>query len=166
MPTPHHIISPMKTILAILTLSFLVASAHAGPMESAMKAALKGPERKKLKVFDHRFNVKPVESVRDGARIIVNGHISHHLPFRPDDQVYYRIIKEGDKVIKVERNINQGGWAGIAAPIVAAVGTYLTGVPIPPNEVEKVGRAIGKAQDGSWEGACDAIIANVALRVQ
>ncbi len=156
----------MKKILSILTLCFLVASAHAGPMEDAMKAALKGPEKKKLKVFDHHFNVKPVEIKRDGARIIVNGQISHHLRWRRDDQVYYRIIKEGDKVIKVERNINRGGWAGIAAPIVAAVGTYFTGVPIPPDEVEKVGRAIGKVQDGSWEGACDAIIANVAIRVK
>ena len=155
----------MKKLLSIMTL-LMVIVAQAGPMENAMDAALKGPEKKKLKVFDHHFNVKPIEINRQGGRIIVNGHISHHLRWRRDDQIYYRIIKEGNKIIKVERDINRGGWAGLAAPFVAAAGTYFTGKPIPPGEVEKIGRAVGKAVDGSWEGACDAIIANVALRVK
>ena len=149
-----------------MLLCFAVTIAYAAPMDDAIKAAIDGPQKKKLKVFDHHFNIKPVEIKRDGDRITVNGHISHHLRWRRDDQVYYRIIKDGNKVIKIERDINRGGWAGMAAPIVAAVGTYLTGVPIPPGEVEKVGRTIGSAVDGSWEGACDAIIANVALRVK
>jgi hypothetical protein len=142
------------------------ANTYAASMEDAMRAALQGPEKKKLRIFNHQFNVKPIEISREGNRIIVNGHISHCLRFRRDDQIYYRIIKEDDKIIKLERDINRGGWAGIMAPIISATGTYLTGVPIPPDQVENIGRSIGKAIDGSWEGACDAIIANVAIRVK
>jgi hypothetical protein len=134
-------------------------------MEQAMTAALQGPQKKKLKVFGHHFNVKPVEISREAARVTVNGHISHHLGwFRRDDQVYYLIVKEGDVIRKVERRIGRGGWAGLAAPIVAVVAAYF-GTPVPPGDVEKVARAIGSAVDGKWEAACDAIIANVALRV-
>lgn len=156
----------MKTLFVFFALCLSAISAYAGPMEDAVKAAIEGPEKKKLKVFDHHFNVKPVEIHREENRTIINGHISNHLRFRRDDQIYFRIIKNGNKVLKIERDINRGGWAGIAAPIVSAAGTYLTGTPIPPGEVENIGRALGKAVDGSWEGACDAIIANIALRVK
>jgi hypothetical protein len=156
----------MKTLVTLLVACLFTSIAHAGPMDDAMTAALKGPEKKKLKVYDHHFNVKPVEIKREGSKIIVSGHISHHLRWRRDDQVYYQIVKKGNKVISVKRQMARGGWAGVAAPIVAAAGTYLTGKPIPPDKVEAIGRAIGRAQDGSWEGACDAIIANVALRAK
>ncbi len=157
----------MKTMLSIFLLCVLNGLVSAGPMEDAMNAALTGPEKKKLKVFDHEFNVKPVEVKRTETEIIVNGHISHHLRFRPDDQVYYHIVKKGNTIVKLERNIARGGWTGIVAPIASSLGTYLTGgTPIPPDRIEAIGRSIGKAVDGTWEGAADAIIANVAIRVK
>lgn len=156
----------MNTLLTLLAACLFTSMAYAGPMEDAMKASFRGPEKKNLRIYDHGFNVKKVEIKREGAKITINGHISHHLRWRRDDQVYYQIVKKGDKVISVKRQISRGGWAGIAAPIIAAAGTYLTGTPIPPDKVEAIGRAIGRAQDGSWEGACDAIIANVALRAK
>jgi hypothetical protein len=139
--------------------------------EDAMKAALRGPEKKKLKIFDHHFNVKPVEISRDTpskGQITVIGQISHHLSLKPDDQMYYRFTKDvyTNKIIgDIKREINRGGYAGIAAPFIAAAGTYLTGHPIPPDKVEEIGRALGKVVDGSWESAADFIIGNVALRV-
>jgi hypothetical protein len=134
-------------------------------MEEAVNAALYGPEKKKHKVYDHEFNVKPIEVQREGDALYVNGQISHCLRWRRDDQVYYRFTKQSDTVTGLEIDINRGGWAPIAGPIAAAVGTYLTGTPIPPEEVIEIGQAIGRVQDGSWEGACKAIIVNVTLRV-
>lgn len=159
----------MKTLLAVIIASLVTASlaqAKDDPIAVAMRAALYGPEVKKLKVYGHKFNVKPVTIQRDRTGIIVNGQISHHLRFRPDDQVYYIISKSGNRVSSVSRKIARGGWAGIVAPIASVVGSYFTGVPIPPDKIETIGHAIGRAQDGSWEGASDAIIANVALRVR
>jgi hypothetical protein len=151
-----------------LVLAGFARNAAAGPLEEAMRAAMRGPEKKKLKIFDHHFNVKPVERQQNtpkNGQVTAIGHLSHHLSGRSDDQIYYRIVKEGDRIILIDRQITRGGWAPIAAPIIAAAGTYLTGAPIPRGQVEAIGRSLGKAVDGSWEGAADFIIANVALRL-
>lgn len=161
----------LNLVVALVTAALVLTAAsvaYAGPMEDAMQAALRGPERKKLKIFDHEFNVKRVEIQRDVPRrgqITVIGHISHHLSMRPDDQVYYRIVKEGNRILSVQHRINRGGFAGLVAPIIAAAGSYFAGVPIPADKVESIGRALGRAVDGSWESAADFIIGNVALRV-
>jgi hypothetical protein len=159
------IIGALFTLTLTLTLP-LTVHANSGPIETAVQSALNGPEKKKIKIFDHEFNIKQVEIIREGDRIIASGQISHVLRFRRDDQVYYRIIKEGDKIIEVSRDINRGGFAGVAAPILAAGGSYFTGTPIPPDEVEKVFRALGNAVDGSWESAADFIISSIALRLK
>ncbi|MEJ9127221.1 methyltransferase, partial [Bacillus cereus] len=67
-------------------------------LETAVKAALYGPEVKKIKVFEHEFNVKPIEVVDlGGGKKYVKGQISHHLSFRPDDQLYYDFtVKDGE----------------------------------------------------------------------
>lgn len=154
----------MKVLVCGLIVAMLAGTASAG-MNKAVKAAIDGPAIKKEKVYDHEFNIKKAEKTTEGSRLIVTGHISHHLRWRPDDQVYYTIVKEGNKIISIDRKINRGGLAPIAAPIVAAIGTYLTGTPIPPEQVEEVGRAIGAVVDKKWETASDAIIANIALRI-
>ncbi|PEA56876.1 methyltransferase, partial [Bacillus thuringiensis] len=49
-------------------------------LETAVQAALNGPEVKKIKVFEHEFNVKEIEVVdRGAAGKDVYGQISHHL---------------------------------------------------------------------------------------
>ncbi|MDR4210561.1 methyltransferase, partial [Bacillus thuringiensis] len=49
-------------------------------LETAVQAALNGPEVKKIKVFEHEFNVKEIEVVNLGAgKKYVKGQISHHL---------------------------------------------------------------------------------------
>jgi hypothetical protein len=155
--------------LASLSLAFFAASAEpasAEPLDDAWKAASQGPEVKKLKVYDHEFNVKPYSRTVDGKKVIINGQISHHLSRRPDDQVYYTIVLKDGAVVDVQRRVDEGGLAPLAAPILAAAGIYFTGTPIPPDQVETVLRAVGKAQDGSWLGAADTIIANIALRAK
>jgi hypothetical protein len=157
-------IQRFMSIIASLLLGF-TAVASAGPVESAMIAALVGPEHKKLKIFDHEFNVKPISEIDSIAETTyISGQISHHLSWRRDDQVYYTIVKENGVVTSIDRKINRGGWAPILAPIVSAVGGYF-GVPIPPEQVEEVGRLLGNLVDGSWESVADYLIAQIALRV-
>jgi uncharacterized protein with LGFP repeats len=134
-------------------------------MSDAVKAALFGPERKKLKIYDHEFNVKPAQPEKQGNRLLVNGQLSHHLSFRPDDQVYYVITIEDAAIKHVTREISRGGAAPLAAPIVSAVSAYY-GAPIPPDKAEEVGRALGGIVDGKWETAAQIIIANIALAFQ
>lgn len=139
-----------------------------GSFAAAMKAALCGPEHKKLKIFDHKFNVKPAEIIRQGNKITVVGQISHHLTARRDDQVYYRITKEGNTVKDIQVNIERGGWSPVAAPILSALSTYMTGgsITVPSNKIEVVGQSLGRVIDGSWEQVAQFLIVNIALRAR
>lgn len=154
----------MKSLIAVLCLCMYAMPASADNIERALKAALEGPEVKKLRIHGHEFNVKPVSIKVEGKKITVGGHISHHLSWRPDDQVHYTIQIEDRKILDINTEIDRGGWAGIAGPVGTAVGAYF-GVPIPPKAITEAGRAAGKLIDGSWEGACRFIIFNVGLRV-
>ncbi|SHL23904.1 hypothetical protein SAMN04487918_1011834 [Bacillus sp. bc15] len=79
-------------------------------LETAVQAALNGPEVKKIKVFEHEFNVKEIEVVNLGAgKKYVKGQISHHLSFRPDDQFYY------------EFTVQDGSWEHAAQSIATVV---------------------------------------------
>lgn len=158
----------MKTKLfsVVLLLSLFASVAEAGGLKEALKAALKGPQDKGIKLYDHGFNVKPVERIKDGDKLTVSGHMSHKLRWRPDDQIYYIIRKEKGVIKKVEIKFNRGGLAPIAAPFVSALGAYLGGVTVPPDEVEKVGRKLGALVDGKWETACQILIAEIAIRVE
>lgn len=134
-------------------------------MAEAVEAALYGPERKKLKVLDHEFNVKQAEMNKKNNRLVVNGHISHHLSARPDDQVYYIITIENAAITEVKTDIARGGLAGLAGPVGSAIGAYF-GVPIPADKVTSIGRELGRVFDGSWEKAAEIIIANIAMAFQ
>lgn len=136
----------------------------AGNFETAMKAALQGPEKKKLKIFDHEFNVKPVEVSQQDKQTTVIGQISHHLSFRKDDQVFYRIVKEDNEVKDIKVEISRGGAAPFVAPLISGLAA-LKGVSIPPDKIEAVGQQLGKAIEGKWEDTAQFLIANIALRV-
>lgn len=133
-------------------------------IERAMKAVFKGPEAKQLEVMDHEFNVKPASISRNGKRRTANGQISHHLSFRKDDQVYYTIVKEGDVVKTQEVRIARGGASPLVAPLISAASAYL-GKPVPPAQVEEVGRGMGKLIEGSWDEVAQLLVANVAIRL-
>lgn len=59
----------------------------------AVKAALHGPEVKKLKLAgDHEFNIKPFHAREDGASTVtVGGQISHCRSPWADEQIHYVI---------------------------------------------------------------------------
>jgi hypothetical protein len=134
-------------------------------VQRAIDAAFNGPEVKKLKIFDHEFNIKPMEIIREGDSETARGHISHHLSFRPDDQVYFTIDKVREVITRIDVKINRGGYTSIIAPIASALGTYFTGVPIPPDKVEEVGRSLGTVIDGRWDSVAHYLIAEFALRL-
>ncbi|EOQ10167.1 hypothetical protein [Bacillus cereus] len=134
-------------------------------LDLAVQAALVGPEVKKLSVFDHEFNVKPAYISKVGDKTLVNGQISHHLSFRPDDQLYYRFVKENGEIKDLEIKIDRGGWTKIAAPIGAILAAY-NGLPIKPDLLEKIGQQLGGVIDGKWEYAAEAIVAAIGLYVE
>jgi len=137
-------------------------------LESAMKAALAGPEKKKLKLGSHEFNIKPVRVTRSNGSIHVSGQkghqISHHLTMRADDQVYYSFDKNGDVVSNLKVEIEKGGTLktlrDVGAIILAAKELYdlTAGKSDAATDAEAL-------LDGSWEGEAKFIIANVAARV-
>lgn len=133
-------------------------------LETAVKAALYGPEVKKIKVFEHEFNVKPIEVVDlGGGKKYVKGQISHHLSFRPDDQVYYEFtVKDGEVLGTPQYHIDRGGFTPIAAPLLSIIAAY-NGIPINPNDLNTIGQQIGKVIDGSWEHAAQSIATVVSL---
>ncbi|MDC8006035.1 hypothetical protein POV27_18430 [Aureisphaera galaxeae] len=111
-----------------------------GVPEKAMKAAIDGPEAKKLKISEvgsskkHEFNVKPVSmSVNCDGEFIVYGQISHCLKFRKDDQCYFLFKKKRTAVTPSSPNKmivekKDGGLVktitGPLKPIGIAVGAY------------------------------------------
>ncbi|CDN39419.1 unnamed protein product [Bacillus thuringiensis DB27] len=134
-------------------------------LDKAVQAALLGPEIKKLKVFDHEFNVKTAYISKLGNQTVVNGQISHHLSFRLDDQVYYRFVKEDGVIKNLEIKIDRGGWTKITAPIGAIIAQYF-GVPITPDLLSQIGQQLGVLTDGKWEYAAEAIVAAIGLYVE
>ncbi|MED3157301.1 methyltransferase [Bacillus thuringiensis] len=132
-------------------------------LETAVKAALYGPEVKKIKVFEHEFNVKPIEVVDlGGGKKYVKGQISHHLSFRPDDQLYYKFTKKDGEVTGFEFHIDRGGWTPIVAPLLSILAAY-NGIPVNPNDLNSLGQQLGKVIDGSWEHAGQSIATAVSL---
>ncbi|PEO00750.1 methyltransferase [Bacillus cereus] len=134
-------------------------------LDKAVQAALLGPELKKLKIFDHEFNVKPAYISKMGNKTLVNGQISHHLSFRLDDQVYYRFIKENGEVKNPEIKIDRGGWTKITA-LIGAIITQYFGIPITPDVLSQIGQQLGALTDGKWEYASEAIVAAIGLYVE
>ncbi|EEM44302.1 methyltransferase [Bacillus cereus] len=134
-------------------------------LDKAVQATLLGPEIKKLKVFDHEFNVKPAYISKKDNQTVVNGQISHHLSYRLDDQVYYRFVKENGEIKNLEIKIDRGGWTKITAPIGAIIAQYF-GVPITPDLLSQIGQQLGALTDGKWEYASEVIVAAIGLYVE
>jgi hypothetical protein len=85
-------------------------------LNEAIQAALEGPERKDIKINTHNFNVKPVTRDEHDGELHVWGQISHKLTVRPDDQIFYHIVKKDGAILTTDINVNKGGWQKIAGP--------------------------------------------------
>lgn len=134
-------------------------------MDIAVQAALVGPEIKKLNVLGHEFNVKPASISKKNNLTVVNGQISHHLSWRPDDQLYYRIDIENGEVKQVEIKIDRGGWTSLSAPFLAAL-AQKNDIPITLEMIQELGQKLGSFIDGKWEYAAEAIVSTIALHIE
>ncbi|HEX6012960.1 MAG TPA: hypothetical protein VFY87_14405 [Geminicoccaceae bacterium] len=135
-------------------------------MADAVQVALVRPERKKLNIYDHEFNIKPAEIIERRENYLrVRGQISHHLSLRKDDQVYYVIEIENGVLKPIQADIAHGGLAVFAGPAASIIGAYY-GVPISPALAEKLSRELGRIAEGSWEQVVNAIIGEIALAFQ
>lgn len=119
----------------------------ADDLSDAIDKAFAGQESKKFKVDGHDFNIKPITVIKEGKNIGATGTISHHLRFRRDDQVSYKItIKDGNA--SATHSITRGGLG------------RMVGIP------GKLADTGGKAVDGSWEEACLKIINTISLKLE
>jgi hypothetical protein len=164
----------------VVVTSATVSLAEAVDMQAfevAMTAALQGPERKRLKIEKHEFNVKPIKITRTGDSILVSGeeghHISHHRGVVNDDQIYYEFTKQGGIIIGPKVRYEKGGWGPTLKTVM--------GIVEKANEVyDEIARKQGaivtaqqaafeetkKLLDGTWQGEANFLIANIALRVK
>lgn len=139
--------------------------AHKVLFDKMMRAAKDGPQME-VRYKTHDWIIKKYNKSTFGSRTTVNGEISHVLAGRPDDQVLYVISLNAGGITSINVNIKNRGLAPIIAPIAAALGTYLTGVPIPKDAVEAVASRVGKAVEGDeWESVAHLLVSNIAIRV-
>lgn len=117
-------------------------------------------------VNGHEFHSKPINVVRTNGKIVITGQLSHMLSGRPDDQVFYKIIKNGNAIESISQDTTKGGHAIWIGPVATAVGAYFN-TPIDPAKATEVMHKVGETVEGQgWVPAADAIITAVALRVQ
>lgn len=104
-------------------------------------------------------------SVVDKATISCQGQISHHLSFRPDDQVYYTIVKGGNVIKEVTKSVDKGGVAPLLGPITSVIAQAFSIKGLTPETATDVFQKLERLLDGRWETSSDFIIANLALRM-
>lgn len=158
----------MKTLtvaasgLVLAFVAALSADAQETRLDQMVQAALHGPELKKVKYIKHEFNVKKARITypADGVTRI-EGQLSHHLSFRPDDQFYYTIEKKRGHIISVDFKIDRGGLA----PYVGKLAKEIPIVGVAHEEIEQVIRKLGQKVDGSWESEAELIALAIAMRV-
>ncbi|MDJ0760534.1 MAG: hypothetical protein QNJ19_14160 [Woeseiaceae bacterium] len=147
-------------------------------LEKALNAIFKGPEKKKVRIKKHEFNFKKIETREVNGRLFVNGndghHISHHLTFRPDDQIFYEFeVTETGQIENVEVKISKGSdklvkWVKQAGEAIALITTLLGASGVKSDDAADLVSEVasGKAEgllDGSWRGEAMFVIANVML---
>jgi hypothetical protein len=147
--------------------------------EKAMKAALDGPEVKKIKFGKHEFNVK--KSTVTGSRVDgvqVSGRISHHRSFMDDDQVDYKArIQAGQAVTidQIEFSIDRSFMNKFLGDLVKVLvkffaekvekGLSTQALATRPAEAEaRIYEESKKLIDGSWEGEAKMLMVNIVGR--
>jgi len=126
-------------------------------LDAAVKAALKGPERKDIKIRKHDFNVKKASKKVVNGETHIAGQISHRVRWTPDDQVFYAIVLKDKKVTKVTRSIKGGGWGKMAGKLAAWI------VGSDAATAEEIYEKVEGLVVGNWIEAADVIIGAVAL---
>jgi hypothetical protein len=137
-------------------------------VENALKAAFEGPEIKGIKINGHTFNVKPMAIHRSGNNATANGHISHHLANRPDDQVHFTLSIVNGVPQKPDVSIDPGGWPKILETIAGFLPDSWTedAIGIKEKDVVAAVKNAGKLLEGDkWEGAMSFLLAIFLTRL-
>jgi len=132
-------------------------------IDNAALTALYGPEATRLRVMGHEFNVKMATIEHVGSSTTIRGQLSHHLSYRPDDQVYFVIRLENSRLDQISTDTHRGGLAPIVGPIAAVIADYFD-VPIDGDMATSALRAIGASIDGAWESVADAIVTDAGFK--
>jgi hypothetical protein len=164
--------------IAALTVGLALGpAAQARSLESGVQIAVhQQQEARFVRVNEHDFHIKPItfrqRDHRDGtARVLVEGQLSHHLRFRPDDQYYYRIDLCGvdGTVMSFDEHTNAGGWANtLLTPRTIRV-LSLDGNIDSVAQLEEAARVISRELssyvDGSWHESARFVALRVAAEV-
>lgn len=137
----------------------------ADSLKDAMKAAINGPEKKTVKIYEHEFKVKQARVHTVGKQLYISGQLSHHLKRRPAHEIYYIITKQNGVINDIRMQINRSLLTELDDPIISSLGTYFEKAPIPSDKIEDIGKKIGTVINGRWKGAAEFIIVNIALRI-
>lgn len=90
------------------------------------------PTRKNLEIRRHTFNCKKMNNraLRKGGARDYTGVISHHLRFRPDDQVVFRCTRDGRlNVVRdsIRVNFKRGGFKAMPKGVARLSGELTCG---------------------------------------
>lgn len=148
--------------LLLVMVAALAAKAQESRLDKMVGAALHGPELRKFRFIQHDFHVheaKVIDRVSGITR--VEGQITRYLIFRPDDQFYYTIEKQGGQITKFEFQIERDKLS----PHVGKLSKHIPIVGIAQADLEGFLRKLTSKLDGSWEAEAELIAYAIALRV-
>jgi len=109
--------------LSLVVLTGVATEAHADTVSQRFDKAAKAlacpsaPKVKKINLNGHKFNMDDKVHVSDGR---VYGEFSHHLSWRPDDEVTFSFPVNGDDPSNIKIEINRGGVFGWLDDLVDA----------------------------------------------
>lgn len=132
------------------------------------KFLLVGPSKKFLVLNGHTFHVYKAEVITrpDGKTQFIGGKISHHLSWRPDDQIRYEINFVDGVASEPNVQIDRGGVASVLKTIFAPIkGAFkIAGLEIDPKKLADVATEVSKMVEGrDWETQIAAIIAATTM---
>jgi hypothetical protein len=172
-----------RNLVGALVAVILLSGIRAAPAEDpnitkAMNAIFgaSGPV-KKLNIRGHQFNFpQRANIVRQQGTCTISGKFQHYWRFFDDDNVYFTIVKQGNKVVKTDMHIGRSRLAGVANKVVDLVGSAvksevggLTG-GLAGGVVGELSGLEGKLNDierrtaHGWEDVASLILAHIALR--
>lgn len=136
-------------------------------LERAVMAAKKGPELKKLKLYGHEWNIKPMSRTSSGGVMKYIGQISHHYTAGDDDQIYYNVYVTTNGVInKIEfKYASDGKYWTPGVEYMALLDDYIGIRPIPISYRQGLSFRIEQISVKEWEEAVEKIIVQIAIQL-
>lgn len=148
--------------LLLVMVAALAAKAQESRLDKMVDAALHGPELRKFRFTQHDFHIHEAKIIDRVSGITrVEGQITHYLIFRPDDQFFYTIEKQGGQITKFEFQIERDKLS----PHEGKLSKHIPIVGIAQEDLVAFLRKLGQKLDGSWEAEAELIAYSIALRV-